>query len=34
MRELIIKSNDKNQRIDKFLKKIMPEIPSSLIYKY
>lgn len=34
MREFLIKTNDENQRLDKFLKKLMPEIPSSLIYKY
>lgn len=34
MREFIIKKNDENQRLDKFLKKLMPDIPSSLIYKY
>lgn len=34
MRELIVNKNDENQRLDKFLKKLMPEIPSSLIYKY
>lgn len=34
MREFTVKKNDENQRLDKFLKKLMPEIPSSLIYKY
>ncbi len=34
MREFIIKKNDESQRLDKFLKKLMPDIPSSLIYKY
>lgn len=34
MREFVVKKNDENQRLDKFLKKLMPDIPSSLIYKY
>ncbi|MDD3027655.1 MAG: RluA family pseudouridine synthase [Erysipelotrichaceae bacterium] len=33
MKELIIKSNDANQRIDKYLKKVLANAPASFIYK-
>lgn len=33
MKKLIVQSNDANQRIDKYLKKILANAPSSLIYK-
>ncbi|RKD31551.1 RluA family pseudouridine synthase [Thermohalobacter berrensis] len=33
MREIYIGKNEKNQRVDRFLKKYMPEAPSSFIYK-
>lgn len=34
MRELIIHSNDADQRLDKFLHKALPNLPQSLLYKY
>lgn len=34
MREFKINKNDSGQRIDKFLHKAVPKLPSSLIYKY
>lgn len=34
MREIIIKKNDANQRIDKFLTKHFKSMPKSLMYKY
>lgn len=34
MQEVIIKKNDSNQRIDKFLTKAYKNLPNSLIYKY
>lgn len=33
MRELIVKKNDSNQRVDKFFKKYLPKAPQSFIYK-
>lgn len=33
MKEFIIKQNDSNQRIDKFLTKAMPELPKSMMYR-
>lgn len=33
MKEFIIKQNDSNQRIDKFITKAMPEIPKSMMYR-
>ena len=33
MKQFIITSNDANQRLDKFLKKLMPNAALSLIYK-
>jgi len=33
MREFIIGSNDANQRIDKYLSKLMPNLPQSMLYK-
>ncbi len=33
MRQFIITSNDANQRLDKFLKKLLPNAALSLIYK-
>ncbi len=33
MRELIIERNDADQRLDKFLMKLMPSIPESMLYK-
>ncbi|WP_249030525.1 RluA family pseudouridine synthase [Tannockella kyphosi] len=33
MKKLIVQENDANQRIDKYLKKILENAPSSLIYK-
>ncbi|MDP4109419.1 MAG: RluA family pseudouridine synthase, partial [Bacillota bacterium] len=34
MRELIVGKNDENQRLDRFLIKNLPFLPSSLLYKY
>lgn len=34
MREFIISENDANQRVDRFLNKACPLLPSSLLYKY
>lgn len=34
MRELLIAENDADQRVDKFLRKALPKLPSSLMYKY
>ena len=34
MKKLIITSNDANKRIDSFLKKVLYNMPSSMIYKY
>ncbi|MDR1253446.1 MAG: RluA family pseudouridine synthase [Oscillospiraceae bacterium] len=34
MKEIIIKKNDAEQRIDKFLAKSFPNLPQALIYKY
>ena len=34
MREIYIKTNDAGQRLDKFLLKLMPQLPTSLLYKY
>lgn len=34
MRTFIVKDNDKNQRIDKFIEKSIPLLPKSMIYKY
>lgn len=34
MRKIIIKENDANQRIDKFLSKSLRKLPTSLMYKY
>lgn len=34
MREIRVKKNDANQRLDKFLHKLMPSIPNALLYKY
>lgn len=34
MREFIIKKNDENQRLDKFLQKAVPNLPKNLLYKY
>lgn len=33
MREVIVNKNDSGQRLDKFLKKFMPKLPSSMMYK-
>lgn len=33
MIELIVKQNDSNQRIDKFITKAMPELPKSMMYR-
>lgn len=33
MRSVTIKKNDANQRLDKFLTKLMPKIPTSMLYK-
>ena len=33
MKEFIINSNDAGQRLDKFMRKAMPELPLSIIYK-
>lgn len=34
MREIVIKKNDSDQRLDKFLTKRFPSMPKSLLYKY
>lgn len=34
MREFIIKENDKDQRVDKYLTKALPLLPKNLMYKY
>lgn len=34
MKTLLIKKNDSNQRLDKFLTKSLPLLPASLMYKY
>jgi len=34
MKKIIVNQNDSGKRIDAFLKKLMPEAPTSLIYKY
>ncbi len=34
MKSFEIKSNDANQRLDKFIKKSLPNLPQSLMYKY
>lgn len=34
MKSFEIKSNDANQRLDKFIKKSLPKLPKSLMYKY
>lgn len=34
MKKFIVKKNDSDQRLDKFLFKVMPTIPASLLYKY
>lgn len=34
MRELFINQNDADQRVDKFLRKALPLLPKSLMYKY
>ena len=34
MKEFIIQKNDANQRTDKFIKKVAPKLPQSLLYKY
>ena len=34
MKQLTVKENDVGNRIDKFISKIFPNIPQSLIYKY
>lgn len=33
MREVIVNKNDSGQRLDKFLKKFMPKLPASMLYK-
>ena len=33
MREIIVKKNDANQRLDKFLTKLCPNMPQSMLYK-
>jgi len=33
MRQITVNSNDKNQRLDKFLTKLMPALPQSMLYK-
>ena len=33
MKEIIVNKNDAGQRLDKFLKKTMPDIPDSMLYK-
>lgn len=34
MKTFIIKANDENQRLDKFLTKAVPKLPKNLLYKY
>jgi len=34
MKELVIKENDSNQRLDKFMQKRFPTMPNALMYKY
>lgn len=34
MKNIVINSNDAGQRLDSFLKKVVPRLPSSLLYKY
>lgn len=34
MREFVIKENDKEQRVDKYLTKALPLLPKNLMYKY
>ena len=34
MKSFTIKSNDSDQRLDKFIKKSVPNLPQSLMYKY
>ena len=34
MRSFVINKNDQNQRLDKFLQKAIPRLPSTLMYKY
>ncbi len=34
MKQYIITDNDSNQRLDKFLKKLLPNSSSSLVYKF
>ena len=34
MKEIIVNKNDAGQRLDKFLKKTLPDLPMSLLYKY
>lgn len=34
MRSFIIKENDSNQRLDKFIQKAVPRLPKTLLYKY
>lgn len=33
MKEIVINSNDANQRLDKFLTKFMPQLPKNMLYK-
>ena len=34
MREITVNRNDANQRVDKFLSKVLPTLPKNLMYKY
>ncbi|MGL5978284.1 MAG: pseudouridine synthase, partial [Erysipelotrichaceae bacterium] len=34
MREMLVKENDANQRLDKFISKAVPLLPKALMYKY
>ena len=34
MKEFTIQKNDENQRLDKFIRKSIPKLPQSLLYKY
>lgn len=34
MREFLINQNDAGQRVDKFLQKALPQLPTALLYKY
>ena len=34
MKSFTIGKNDANQRVDKFIKKTVPNLPDSLMYKY